>query len=97
MSARRLARRANTRKSQNARNNERTLKLAAVPVPLANVPTPLPASVLVAPLGVTSRMRLFQESATYTLPAVLTATPDGNCVGKMFSVGRVKTTKIENE
>ena len=43
-------------------------KLAAVPVPSAYAALPLPASVVVTPRGVTSRMRWLDVSATTTMP-----------------------------
>ena len=44
------------------------LKLAAAPVPSANAPLPLPASVVTTPTGVTSRMRWLPKSATTITP-----------------------------
>jgi hypothetical protein len=48
---------------------------AAVPTPSENTPEPLPASVLTAPPGATTRSRLLSRSATYALPLASTATP----------------------
>jgi len=51
---------------------------AAVPMPSKNVELPLPASVVTAPRGVTSRMRWLSVSATTITPLDgITATPDG--------------------
>ena len=52
-----------------------SLKLAAIPVPSAHEAVPLPARVLTRPEEVTALMRV--ESATYTTPAMPTATPVG--------------------
>ena len=54
------------------------LKLAAVPVPSALPNTfAVPASVVTAPAAVILRIVLLPVSATYTLPAPSTATPNG--------------------
>ena len=54
------------------------LKSAALPVPSALPLTPAnPASVLTTPAGVIIRIVWFQVSATYTLVALSTATPEG--------------------
>ena len=53
-------------------------KLAAAPVPSALPTTPsVPASVVTTPAGVTWRMASLSLSATYTFPALSTATPSG--------------------
>ena len=54
------------------------LKFATRPMPLANAPLPLPASVVTTPRGDTSRMRWLPESATTTTPLEgITAIPSG--------------------
>ncbi len=53
------------------------LKEASVPVPSANAPTPLPASVVTTPPGETLRIAEFNVSATSTFPPASTATPQG--------------------
>jgi hypothetical protein len=52
-------------------------KEAATPAPSANAPTPLPASVLTTPPGVTARTRWLFVSATNKVPPEPTATPEG--------------------
>src|ERR1035437_5927547 len=55
------------------------LKRAAAPVPSALPDEPaVPASVVTTPLGVIFRMVLLFVSATKTLPAPSTATPEGD-------------------
>ncbi len=54
-------------------------KVADAPVPSALPETgTAPASVLTAAAGVILRIVLFDESATYALPALSTATPNGS-------------------
>ena len=48
---------------------------ASLPLPSANAPAPLPASVVTAPPGVTLRIRLFAVSATTMVPLASMATP----------------------
>ena len=53
------------------------LNEAAVPVPLVNPETPLPAKVVTTPAGVILRIRLFPKSDTYKLPAASVSIPVG--------------------
>ena len=45
--------------------------------PFSLAGSPVPATVLITPLGVTLRTRLFAVSAIYQLPAESTAMPEG--------------------
>ena len=53
------------------------LKRAAAPVPSALPAVPAPARVVTTPAAVIRRIALLEESATYTMPSVPTATPKG--------------------
>ncbi len=53
------------------------LKIAAVPVPSAKAPAPLPARVVTTPPGETFRTRLLPQSPTTTLPPASMPTPEG--------------------
>src|SRR5258706_16365288 len=61
-----------------ADGSRREAAVAGPPIPVASA-LPLPATVVIIPLGVTLRIRRLDESAIYKLPRRSNAIPTGYC------------------